>query len=166
MFRSYLIASLFLTLGLIVGGCAKKIVSQEETPLTPPVTEVASEPLAPPTVKTLPALEVEKLETVIFDYDSYVLTQRAQEVLKRNAEWLLAHPEVNTRIEGHCDERGSDEYNLALGERRALATRNYFAEQGVALERLAVISYGEESPAIEGHNEMAWQQNRRVEFKQ
>jgi peptidoglycan-associated lipoprotein len=77
----------------------------------------------------------------------------------------MKNPGVKIALEGHCDERGSDEYNLALGERRALAIKNYLAQNGVASEHFSIISYGEEKPVRVGHDEAAWQLNRRVEFK-
>ncbi|WP_305046779.1 peptidoglycan-associated lipoprotein Pal [Geoalkalibacter sp.] len=105
------------------------------------------------------------LERVHFEYDSYTLSQRAQETLTRNAAYLRANPDVKVLIEGHTDERGSDEYNLALGERRAQAVRNYLVTLGIAAERLSVISYGEELPLDPASNEDAWAKNRRAEFK-
>ncbi len=174
MFRSYIIVSLFLAALLIVGGCAKKTVPEIEKIPTPVATETASEPppvtiteskLVQPTVEALLNLGDMKLGTILFGYDSCVLTANAQQLLKNNAEWLKENSKAKTIIEGHCDERGSDEYNLALSERRALAVKNYLAELGVTPNNLTIISYGEENPVSAGHNEMAWKQNRRVEFR-
>jgi peptidoglycan-associated lipoprotein len=106
-----------------------------------------------------------ELATILFEFDSHRLTTDSQQLLKNNAEQLLENTEARATIEGHCDERGSDGYNLALGERRAVAAKNYLAGLGISPERLAVISYGEERPASSGHTEIDWQQNRRVEFK-
>jgi len=105
-----------------------------------------------------------KLEKIFFEYDAFTLTAQAREILARNAEWLRQNPSSSLTIEGHCDERGSDEYNLALGQRRAEAVRSYLVTLGVAAERLAVLSYGEERPAAAGNEEAAWAQNRRAEF--
>ncbi len=173
MFRSYLIVSLFLATSLIIGGCAKKTVPEVEKLPTPVAVETASEPPVtlteikptPPTVEALLTLADMKLETVLFEYDSYILTTTSQQLLKSNVERLKKNPEVKIAVEGHCDERGSDEYNLALGERRALTTKNYLAELGVNPKYITIISYGEERPVSTGHNEMAWKQNRRVEFR-
>ena len=174
MFQSYLIVSLFLTLLLTTSGCAKKATPEVEALPAPAVTETASEPPtvaviasepAPPTVETLLNLGDMKLETVLFEYDSYALTESTKQLLKSNSERLMEDSEVNIIIEGHCDERGSDEYNLALGERRALATKNYLTSLGVISKRITIISYGEEHPVSAGHDETAWKQNRRAEFR-
>ena len=105
------------------------------------------------------------LDTVFFDYDSSVLTPEALRLLDRHAEWLQENREVTATIEGHCDERGTDEYNLTLGERRATVAKEYLVAQGITPARLAVVSYGEQRPATDGHDETAWEKNRRVEFR-
>ena len=105
-----------------------------------------------------------ELQTIYFDYDSTVLKPAAKAKLERGAEWLRQKPNVNVQIEGHCDERGTNEYNLALGERRALSARRYLVSLGVSQGRIFTISYGEEKPAREGHDESAWKFNRRAEF--
>jgi peptidoglycan-associated lipoprotein len=104
------------------------------------------------------------LETVYFDFESYTLTPAAREILYRNAQWLTAHPQTRITIAGHTDERGSDAYNIALGENRARAAMKYLLTLGIAQERLSVISYGEEKPADPGHDEAAWAKNRRAGF--
>jgi len=106
-----------------------------------------------------------ELQTIYFDFDSAVLKADANASLERGATWLKANPNVNVRIEGNCDERGTNEYNLALGERRALAARRYLLSLGVNSDRIFTISYGEEKPAVEGHDESAWKFNRRDDFK-
>ena len=88
----------------------------------------------------------------------------AREELNQKAEVLRQYPDIRVRIEGHCDERGTVEYNLALGERRAEAARSYLIDLGIDPDRLTTVSYGEERPAVEGQNEAAWSQNRRDEF--
>jgi peptidoglycan-associated lipoprotein len=109
--------------------------------------------------------EMAGMETVYFDFDQFTLSSEARETLANNAKYLQANSGVQVVIEGHCDERGSDEYNLALGESRALAAKNYLVSLGVNETRLSVISYGEEKPAVMGSDEDAWAQNRRAEFK-
>lgn len=104
------------------------------------------------------------LEIIHFDYNSYTLTPAALEVLKRNADRIKSQPSVAIQIEGHCDERGTQEYNLALGERRALTVREYLINLGVDSARLTTISYGEEDPKEAGHTEAAWSKNRRGQF--
>jgi len=105
------------------------------------------------------------LEPIHFAFDQYVLTDDAKSTLVNNAGLLRAAPAVKILIEGHCDERGSDEYNLALGEKRALATKNYLVSLGVDAERMSVISYGEEMPLDSAHTKEAWAKNRRANFK-
>jgi len=104
------------------------------------------------------------LETVYFDYNSFALSDSAREKLRRNAEKIKLTRSAMIQIEGHCDERGTQEYNLALGEKRALAVREYLVSLGVAPSRLITISYGEEMPAVQGSGEAVWSQNRRAEF--
>jgi peptidoglycan-associated lipoprotein len=104
------------------------------------------------------------LQTVYFATDKSDLTPEARAILARNAAWLRAHAEFGAVAQGYCDERNTEEYNLALGERRAEAVRAYLASLGVADARMETISYGEERPADPGHTEAAWAKNRRVEF--
>jgi peptidoglycan-associated lipoprotein len=103
-------------------------------------------------------------ELVLFNYDSAVLTPEAQERLTKKAQWLLKNSGVTIIIEGHCDERGSTEYNLALGERRAEATRAFLMDMGISASRLTTISFGKERPFAKGHYESAWSLNRRAHF--
>jgi len=105
-----------------------------------------------------------RLEPVYFDFDSCLLTVEGRNTLTRNARWMDENQHQHVVIEGHADERGSDEYNLALGEKRAKAARRYMETLGVSNERLETISYGEEKPAVTGHDAAAWAKNRRIEF--
>jgi peptidoglycan-associated lipoprotein len=100
-------------------------------------------------------------DRVFFGYDQYNLTSDAERILQAQANWLKQYPNVRVTIEGHADERGTREYNLALGERRANAVKNYLIAMGVEPSRINVISYGKERPAIVGSNPEAWAQNRR-----
>lgn len=104
------------------------------------------------------------LSTVYFDYDKSNLTQSARDTLKENAAWLKKNPSVRVQIEGHTDSRGSIEYNVALGERRANAAMSYLKSMGVSGNRLSVISYGKERPLVAEENESAWSKNRRANF--
>jgi peptidoglycan-associated lipoprotein len=112
-------------------------------------------------------LEIDAFESVniYFDFDKSELKPESQLALKNKAAWLKGNPTYSLRIEGHCDERGTNEYNLALGERRANAAMNFLTSLGVSGDRIKTISYGEERPADPGHNEAAWARNRRDEFK-
>ena len=103
-------------------------------------------------------------EDIHFDFDKYNLLPVAQQILKKKADWLWNNPDVSVIIEGHCDERGTNEYNLALGDRRAESARTYLINLGIAGSRLTTISYGEERPVDSGHNEVAWAKNRRAHF--
>lgn len=104
------------------------------------------------------------LPRAYFDFNDFAVRDDATEILKRNGQWLIDHPSVQLDIQGHCDERGTHEYNLALGERRAVAVREYLEALGVDRERLRVISYGEELPLKDGEGEEYWKWNRRVQF--
>jgi peptidoglycan-associated lipoprotein len=104
------------------------------------------------------------LEDIHFDFDRYDIRPDAREILIKNAEWLKANPNIQVLIEGHCDERGTNEYNMALGERRANAAKSYLISLGISANRMRSISYGEEMPIDPGHNEIAWAKNRRAHF--
>lgn len=104
------------------------------------------------------------IQTIYFEYDSSTLSSEAKAALEQAAQWLRQNPTKSIRIEGNCDERGTTEYNLGLGERRALAARRYLISLGVDPERIFTISYGEEKPAVDGHDEAAWKFNRRDDF--
>jgi peptidoglycan-associated lipoprotein len=171
---------------LLAGGCAKKEIVKAEEPISSPVKAAVSKPSRPEpmevAVKSQPVQEATAvteasaktsaeaaaeaaLEKVYFDFDSYVLSGTARDILAKNAEYLLKNnPAVKVQIEGNCDERGSDEYNLALGEKRAKAALNYLITLGVPAARLSFISYGKEKPVDPGHDEAAWAKNRRAEF--
>ncbi len=171
---------LLLALTGVVTGCKKR--AAEVTPEQPAAQEPAR-PQAPPqreiedTFPTEPVRdavepprdirywnELGVLRTVFFAFDSHDLSASTQATLRENATWLKAHPDYRFVIQGHCDERGTIEYNLALGERRAAAVRDYLATLGVTRSRMRILSYGEERPAARGHDEAAWSQNRRAEF--
>jgi peptidoglycan-associated lipoprotein len=103
-------------------------------------------------------------EDIFFEFDSSALLPDAQMILKKKAEWLINNPDVTVTIEGHCDERGTNEYNLALGDRRAESIKTFLMDLGIAGSRLNCISYGEERPVDPRHNEEAWAKNRRGHF--
>jgi peptidoglycan-associated lipoprotein len=103
-------------------------------------------------------------EDIYFSYDSSALTSQAQEILRKKAAFLRANPNVKVTIEGHCDDRGTNEYNLALGEARARSAKAFLVDLGIPAARLATISYGEERPAVKGSGEDAWARNRRAHF--
>lgn len=101
---------------------------------------------------------------IYFPFDQSTLTEEGKATAEAIAQLMLEAPEMSVRIEGHADERGTNEYNLALGERRALAVQQYLVSYGIDAARLPVLSYGEERPAVDGKDESAWVKNRRAEF--
>ena len=108
--------------------------------------------------------ESKLLKDIHFDFDKYDVRPEDAGILKENAAWLIKSPRVKIQIEGHCDERGTGAYNLALGERRANSTKNYLLTLGLSGDRISTISYGKERPLDPGHNEEAWSKNRRAHF--
>lgn len=165
---------------LLAAGCAQKPAPETmKASETPAATETTQMPTQEPTGITEQAVTeptagseaaatttaASGLQTIHFNFDQYTLTPEATQTLADNAAYMQANPNIHVRIEGYCDERGSDEYNLALGERRAQAAMNYLVSLGVAKDRLSTISYGEEMPVDPGHTEEAWAKNRRDEFK-
>jgi peptidoglycan-associated lipoprotein len=137
-----------------------------------PETDIVQQPTPPPPPPPPPPKEPEPepepvrldLETIYFDFDKSELTASARTALDDAARQLMANPDKRVVIEGHCDERGTVEYNLALGQRRAHAAMEYLTRKGVEAARMSIISYGEERPVAMGHNEAAWAQNRRAAF--
>ena len=153
-------------------GCAKKKAPAPATP--PPAPAPATTPTPAPTTTPPPTpapVETPKppaqdtdFQTVYFDFDASALRDDARAALDANARILRDNSTLKVRIEGNCDERGTVEYNMALGERRAVAARDYLVSQGIDASRMTVVSYGKEKPVAEGHDESAWKQNRRDEF--
>ena len=157
-----------LILAFLFVGCAK-----EEPP--PPTAEVQPRPAAPPPPPPPPApapgpsitqqtFQEFQNQDIYFDFDQYDLRPDARTVLDRKVTFLNQNSSVRSQIEGHCDERGTNEYNLALGERRANAAKQYLTTAGISAGRLSTISYGKERPLDPGHNEAAWAKNRRDHF--
>ena len=143
--------------------------AQQPAARTPerPTTAAAApppEPQAPPPAQAAAAAPLTD-STIYFEFDSSEVDSRGRETLGTMAGGLREAPSVRLRIEGHCDERGTTEYNLALGERRANATRDYLRNLGADAGRMTTQSYGEERPADPGHDESAWSHNRRAEIK-
>ncbi|RMF69369.1 MAG: peptidoglycan-associated lipoprotein Pal [Alphaproteobacteria bacterium] len=178
----------FLVMALGLAACAKQAPAPQSTPPQPeqataqPERQEAGAPPSLPAVGGTSALGRESLEDrygppteaaltafagdrVYFAFDSAELTPQARATLEKQAEWLKHHPDVRVIIEGHTDERGTREYNLALGERRANAVKNYLVALGIAPERIETISYGKERPAVLGTGEAVWRLNRRAVTK-
>lgn len=108
--------------------------------------------------------EADVLKNIYFDFNKYNIKADQQDTVNNIANWLKDKPKTHLLVEGHCDERGSNEYNMALGEQRALAVRQNLIDKGIPAGRVQTISYGEEKPADQGHNEAAWSKNRRAHF--
>jgi peptidoglycan-associated lipoprotein len=170
--------ALVLILSMAMFGCARTqeldVVTAEpsaQEPAAAPepvVVERQPEPAAPmaqpePVIMGTPEFDVSMMTDVFFAYDRYDLTMESRDRLAANAK-LLKSWKSNIVIEGHCDERGTNEYNLGLGERRANAVKSYLISFGVDASKIKTISYGEERPFARGHNEDAWKLNRRAHF--
>jgi peptidoglycan-associated lipoprotein len=148
--RKLLFRNLLIPTMLFLGACCcEKDVVVAPAPPPPP----------PPAPVVVPGLG-----DVFYDFDKSALRADAVEQLKTNAAWMQANGTRNVIIEGHCDERGTNEYNLALGERRAASAKDYLVNLGVPANRMKTVSYGEEKPFALGHDEEAWAQNRRAHF--
>lgn len=163
--------SMALVLALVLGcGGPKKLAPAEKPDENPLLFDEPAQPPAEPAVEKSPDVRKEPvripfiLNRIHFNFDAFDLTFEALNALAQNAKVLQAYPDIDIIIEGHCDERGTIEYNLALGDKRARAARDYLVSLGVSPSRISVISYGKERPIDYGHNETAWARNRRAEF--
>jgi len=141
--------------------------SSGATPMQPSTPATATPTVSPsggarPVPRDFTAIA--DLKDVFFDFDKYDIRPTDAKMLDANAAWLKSHENMLVLVEGHCDERGTNEYNLALGERRAKATMNYLVAQGVQANRITIISYGEERPVCTEHTEACWAKNRRAHF--
>ncbi len=157
--------------------CKKKV---EQTPPPPPqakeqpkVERVEEPPPPQPELteeeiferKTLEEINAEKpLQMIHFDFDKFFIRDDAKSTLESNSSWMKKWASVKILIEGHCDEKGTEEYNLALGEKRAKSTFDYLVSLGISADRLKIISYGKSQPIDSGHNEISWERNRRAQF--
>lgn len=161
MRKNRLFAALVLTFGIALTNCS----DDEEVPEEPFKTQPEEVPATPPPSDAGAVSQDEISQTVVyFAFDEYTLTPTAQDALNKLSDFMKASSSAVVQIEGHCDERGSIEYNLALGERRAQSVKNYLVQLGIDPARLPTISYGEEKPISSGSGESAWSQNRRAAF--
>jgi peptidoglycan-associated lipoprotein len=176
-----LVSLLILPLMVLVVGCPKKLQPEPAPTTAPsvgekpaPATDVPSggfeETTETPSSldeqdEALRKLNAQKvLGTIYFEFNKSDLSSEALEQLRKNAQWLKTNSKYRVRIEGNCDDRGTVEYNLALGERRATAAKSYLVKAGIDGSRIETISYGEEHPVDPGHNDEAWLKNRRDDF--
>lgn len=169
---SYAMTAIIIT-GIMLSGCAKKAVQSEmmgeelknkeavsaasEAPQTKPIKEQASQ-------AKMKEAAVIAIGDIFFDYDRFSIRDDAKPILEDNARYLKANKNLKIVIEGHCDERGSAEYNIALGERRAGAAQKYLTDLGVDQSMISIVSYGKEKPFCADQNEQCWQENRRAHF--
>jgi len=158
------------TLAAALAGCAKKPAATTPPPPAPTTpAETTPAPTTPPPAPEPPpppppTVAASDLQIVYFAYDSFILDDGARAALDNNARLLRENTSLSVSIDGHCDERGTVEYNQALGQKRAEAVQQYLMDQGLDGGRFRVVSYGKERPAVEGHDESSWSRNRRVEF--
>jgi len=154
---------------LIWAGCSKKTAkgTEEPTATVPPdtTTQPPPPPPPPPTTTEDTGAWKDQVQDVFFDYDKYEIRSDARDMLQKDAGALKEHSAGSLVLEGHCDERGTPEYNLALGQRRADAVLAYLKDLGVETGSVQTVSYGEERPFAQGHDESSWSQNRRVHFR-
>lgn len=182
--KKFFLLFLAFVLVFVFAGCAKKAVTAPAEQAVPegtaqkaaPVeTEKKTEPMkteeatkaAPKKVDVVPVKEIEAkslFNNILFDFDKYNIREDAKPSLKSVADWMIKNKDAKMVLEGHCDERGTNEYNLALGEKRAKSARDYLVSAGVTKNRLDTISYGEEKPLCKEQTEDCWQKNRRVQF--
>jgi len=176
IFQVLAVASVVMTLSLFAGGCAKKVQSDKGLAGSPAVKADTGEGMGKEESLTdkgwaggdigavLEGRTTAPMLPIYFDFDKSNIRADQQGRITKNGELINASPSVRIRVEGNTDERGTNEYNMALGERRALAAKNFLVNLGVAESRIDSMSYGEEKPLNFGHDEMAWSQNRRADF--
>ena len=150
-------------------GCQKKVVTEAKAPAPAPAPGMAPAPAPAPGMAPAPAAPqaasaMIMQEDIYFDFDKSTLKPAAQDNLMKKAAWLRDNPNATLTIEGHCDERGTNEYNLALGDRRADSAKAFLVDLGIAASRLTTVSYGEERPVCTQHTEECWAKNRRDHF--
>lgn len=155
-----------LSIALAITACSSK-EKKEDTSATP--AEAASEDSVTSKEMSFDPTgsdsgKIDGLKSINFDYDKATLTSESRRILGSNADWIKSHAKTSLQIEGHCDDRGSIEYNLSLGERRAKAVKDYMVKLGIEGQRMTIISYGKEKPLVQGDSEQAYARNRRANF--
>ena len=185
MIKHWLVVEILVAV-ILAGGCAKRPAMTQASAPAPTGAATASNSASSVVVAPAPGRASDQsgpssgssvtrsttsefapapaLRDIHFDFDKSAIRPGDARVLDTNGGWLKEHPNQLVLIEGHCDERGTVEYNLALGERRARATQNYLVSQGIAASRITVVSYGEERPVCTEHTEACWAKNRRAHF--
>jgi len=184
--RTLAVVGVLVVAGAVASGCGRKApvtqppqqapapVVPAPPPPPPPMPTQQPPPPPPPAPLTEDQIFARKsvaelnaegaLRDALFDYDRWTIREADTAVLAENARWMARWPTTRITVEGHCDERGTPEYNLALGERRATSVKSYLVSLGIASDRLTVVSYGKESPVCTDETEQCWQRNRRAHF--
>ncbi len=178
--RSFILASLPIALAYLMGCGApanppppKWTVENQNAPLSVPPKTAQAPARDTTSASSLDSLQSGRstatpasspLKDAFFGFDRYEISDGARATLKANAEWLKANPSARVQIEGHCDERGAEDYNMALGAKRAQAAMDFIATLGIPKDRLSTVSYGEEVPSGKEHVETCWEKNRRARF--
>ena len=178
--RSFILASLPMALAYLMGCGApayppppKWTVENPNAPVSAPKSVAQAPGREATSTSSLDSLRrgqstatpaLSPLKDTFFGFDRYELSDAARAALKANAEWLKANPSARVQIEGHCDERGAEDYNMALGAKRAQAAMDFIATLGIPKDRLSTVSYGEEVPSCKEHLESCWEKNRRARF--
>jgi peptidoglycan-associated lipoprotein len=172
--KKFLFVLVALSLILLFNACGKK--AAKVAPMQGPVVEKVEEPSTKVEKPFLSEEEIFQQKTIEdlnkdgivkkinFDFDQYQIREDMKPILQANADWMLKFPTVQVLVEGHCDERGTIEYNIALGEKRAEAAKNYIASLGVNAANIKIVSYGKSKPLVQGVDEATYFQNRRAEF--
>jgi len=168
--RSLGLVLLVALITIMLGGCGcfqQQMKGETPPPAAPPAVVQAPEakpvvPVAPP--PAMPAVPALVMKDINFDFDKYNIRENDAAILKENTAWFKANAGKKARVEGHCDERGTVEYNLVLGQKRADSAKNFLVNLGVDGKFLETVSYGKEQPLDPGHDEAAWAKNRRVHF--
>lgn len=162
-----ILTALLLTSGLVLAGCASTTPKELPPQPTGATTTTTTNPPATQPMGPTPGSQADFVasvlgDTILFDTDRYNIDSEDQGILQSQAQWLARYPGKRVTIEGHCDERGTRDYNLALGERRANAAKNYLVSLGIDASRITTVSYGKERPIAMGSDEASWAKNRRA----
>ncbi len=167
--KSFGLVVIVIALGMLLSGCGCFMQAQKGETAPPPAPEAK---VVPPEAKVAvpvqpappPPAPVAAMQDIYFDFDRYNIRGGDGVILKKNLDWFKANPGKKVKVEGHCDERGTVEYNLVLGQKRADSAKSYLKDLGVDEKLLETVSYGKERPVDPGHNEGAWAKNRRAHF--
>ena len=170
--RSLGLVLLVALIGIVLGGCGcfqQQMKGETPPPAAPPAVVQAPEakpvvPVVAPPPAAMPAAQAFMMKDINFDFDKYNIREKDAAILKENTAWFKSNAGKKARVEGHCDERGTVEYNLVLGQKRADSAKNFLVNLGVDGKFLETVSYGKEQPLDPGQNEAAWAKNRRAHF--